>query len=174
MTFSRLLATRVLALAAALLLAGCAAQRSPSVNSVAPPQSRLDGLHDQLRSDLVGTPVAVDRVAGGQVLRIGVPRSDSFEAGRSAVKPALGAVLARVAPSLKANARWAVRVAGPTDGSGKNVALAVDRAAAARDYLVGRGASPLQFLPPLRNAESDALELRIAASAEALSTPPAK
>jgi len=88
-----------------------------------------------------GTGVAVTQTADNQ-LKLEIPSDISFDTGRYDIKPNMRAVLDRFATSLNQNPASTVRIIGHTDSSGSdavNAPLSVNRAAATRDYLVGRG-----------------------------------
>jgi outer membrane protein OmpA-like peptidoglycan-associated protein len=106
----------------------------------APPAERsLASEQRRLSEALRGTPVVVETDRDGR-LRVLVPLEFSFDRRRSAVRPALAAVLDRVAPALRESPRFAVRIQAPPDeGGGGGSNLAQDRAGAVRDYLVGKG-----------------------------------
>lgn len=145
------------ALLALLTLAGCAT--APTTTSgVAPPVSEAppaasagglfgSGLSDalepqrlRLQGALKGTPVVVEATAE-RALRVSVPLKNSFEPGRSAVRPALAAVLDQLAIGFKPYAATAeLRIATPDDATTKVAGrLSKQRHASVRDYLVGRG-----------------------------------
>ena len=84
-----------------------------------------------------GTPVSI-AMADANTLAIDVPLANSFAAGSSAVKPALAAVLNRVATSLRRQPAMRVSIAAPSDANA-GVALASSRAQQVRDHLVSRG-----------------------------------
>ena len=85
-----------------------------------------------------GTPVVITALPN-HVLAVDVPLANSFDAGRADIKPALGAVLDRVAESLRRQAGARVTVGAPAD-AGAPVALALARARAerVREQLVSR------------------------------------
>ena len=88
-----------------------------------------------------GTGVAVSQTADNR-LKLDIPSDVSFDVGRSAIKPNFAPVLTHFATSLNQNQITTVTVIGHTDNTGSdatNNPLSVDRANAARDYLVGRG-----------------------------------
>jgi len=126
-----------------------AAGAAASVSSLADEQSRL-------RQALGGTPVTVELTTEGR-LRIEVPLKHSFDPGRSAVKPALAAVLDRMTPGLRQLARTQVRIAAPPDPNG-SAFLGADRAASTRDYLVIRGIGAARFVTVARGA-ADSVEI---------------
>ncbi|KQW38600.1 hypothetical protein [Rhizobacter sp. Root404] len=84
-----------------------------------------------------GTPVVFSLQQDGS-LRATIPRRFSFDAGAAQVKPPLAAVLDRLAKSQRlAPSRF--RVAAPADPEVRGPALARERAASARDHLIGQG-----------------------------------
>ena len=88
-----------------------------------------------------GTGVAVSQTADNR-LKLDIPSDVSFDVGRSAIKPNFAPVLNHFATSLNQNAVTTVTIIGHTDNTGSdaiNNPLSVDRANAARDYLVSRG-----------------------------------
>ncbi len=89
----------------------------------------------------VGTGVAVSQTADNR-LKLDIPSDVSFDVGRSAIKPNFAPVLDHFATSLNQNNVTTVTIIGHTDNTGSdaiNNPLSVDRADAARDYLVSRG-----------------------------------
>ncbi|HMP10246.1 OmpA family protein [Hydrogenophaga sp.] len=94
-----------------------------------------------------GTGIAVSQTADNR-LRLDVPADAGFDVGRSTVRPNLARVLDQFAGTLNAHNVTTVTIVGHTDSSGSdavNNPLSLDRANAARDYLVGRGVSPSRF-----------------------------
>lgn len=83
-----------------------------------------------------GTPVVI-ALQGPQNLNVEVPLQFSFDAGRADIKPALAAVLERVAESLRRQPGARVSIATPTDPGGPG-ALAQQRAQRVREHLVTR------------------------------------
>jgi outer membrane protein OmpA-like peptidoglycan-associated protein len=142
----------VAALGTALLLAGCALPKV-STPTLPPPVSaaplpaassgawvwspQIESAGSKLRSGLFGSGADVSQTSD-QRLWISLPADTTFAAGRSAVTPAAGAWLDQVAASLRALPRAEVQIVGPVDAKG-GAALAVDRAASARDWMVMRG-----------------------------------
>ena len=89
----------------------------------------------------VGTGVAVTQTNDNR-LKLDIPSDVSFDTGRSAIKPNFGPILNQFATSLNQNSVTNVTIIGHTDSTGSdsiNNPLSVDRAEAARDYLVSRG-----------------------------------
>jgi outer membrane protein OmpA-like peptidoglycan-associated protein len=94
-----------------------------------------------------GTGISVSQTADNR-LRLDIPADAGFDVGRSAVSPNLARVLDRFAGTLNAHNVTSVAIIGHTDSTGTdavNNPLSLDRANAARDYLVGRGVSPVRF-----------------------------
>ena len=88
-----------------------------------------------------GTGVAVSQTQDNR-LKLDIPSDVSFDVGRSAIKSNFAPVLTNFATSLNQNPITTVSIIGHTDSTGAdsvNNPLSVDRANAARDYLVGRG-----------------------------------
>lgn len=139
-------------LAGALALAGCALPKV-APPAVPPPVSaaplttgpagawvwspQLDSAGSRLRSALFGSGADVSQTSD-QRLWISLPADAAFPAGRAAVTPAAGAWLDQVAQALRSMPRAEVQIVGPIDPKG-GAALAVDRAASARDWMVMRG-----------------------------------
>ena len=71
-------------------------------------------------------------------LQLDVPLANSFEAGKADIKPALNAVLDRVAQSLLRQSAARIHVNAPTDAGG-GAALAQSRAQRVRDALGSKG-----------------------------------
>jgi outer membrane protein OmpA-like peptidoglycan-associated protein len=122
---------------------------------------QLEEMAHAMDEDLRGTPVEVSRTEPN-VLRVAVPANYCFDAGRSAVKQPLAAVLDRVAAQLKLKTTLQVVVVGPSDAGDNNALRALDRAAAARDYLIARGVPAARFAV-LNQASPAGLEVRVAA-----------
>lgn len=121
---------------------------------------QLEEMAYAMDEDLRGTPVEVSR-AEPNVLRVAVPANYCFDAGRSAVKQPLAAVLDRVAAQLKLKTTLQVVMVGPSDAGDSNALRALDRAAAARDYLIARGVPAARFAV-LNQASPTGLEIRVA------------
>jgi len=86
-----------------------------------------------------GTPVviAAQPQAAQPTLLVDVPLANSFDAGKADIKPALAAVLERVAESLRRQLGARVTVAAPADPGG-SATLAQQRAERVREHLVSR------------------------------------
>ena len=102
----------------------------------------------------VGTGVAVSQTADNR-LKLDIPSDVSFDTGRSAIKSNFAPVLNQFATSLNQNAITTVTIIGHTDSTGSdsiNNPLSVDRADAARDYLVSRGVARTRIATDGRGA----------------------
>ncbi len=114
-----------------------------------------------LLSFFQGTPVVIAQRSDG-LLGVDVPREFCFDAKRSNVKPALGAVLDKVAESLRRSRARLPTLAAPTDANG-DAALALQRANQMRTHLLGRGVPATQIgLPTVSTAA--AVQLRLDAA----------
>lgn len=150
-----------LLIAAATLLGAC----GTSPTSTAPakgdsaPRPTLAQERQRIADLFQGTPVTL-AIDGDGSLRAEVPLKFSFDAGRAVVKPPLGALLDRLAgsPATRGGAWF---VAAPGDPKSKGNALALERAASTRDYLVGRGADPLRFSVSALAGGGDAAVIRV-------------
>ena len=88
-----------------------------------------------------GTGVAVSQTQDNR-LKLDIPSDVSFDVGRAAIKPNFAPILNQFATSLNQNTVSTVTIIGHTDNTGAdsiNNPLSIDRAEAARDYLVSRG-----------------------------------
>ena len=102
----------------------------------------------------VGTGVAVSQTADNR-LKLDIPSDVSFDTGRSDIKPNFGPILNQFATSLNQNAVTNVTIIGHTDSTGSdavNNPLSIDRAEAARDYLVSRGVARTRIVTDGRGA----------------------
>lgn len=133
---------------------------APRAASTAPPPTTLPAEYKRLSALFQGTPVLIELQRDGS-LRSQVPLKYAFDPGKAVVKPPLAAVLDRLVPSAKLS-NVQVRIAPPAEAKAKAAGSVVrERAASARDYLVGKGVAPTQFAPfaaPL----ADAIEIVIA------------
>jgi outer membrane protein OmpA-like peptidoglycan-associated protein len=84
-----------------------------------------------------GTPVVI-AAQPPITLQLDVPLANSFDAGKADIKPALNAVLDRVAQSLLRQNAARINVNAPSDASG-NAALAQSRAQRVREALGSKG-----------------------------------
>lgn len=164
-----------LALLALLLLPGCGsmpgasappATTAPAAGAAttAPHSTRsLVTERRWLQSWFKGTPVRIHQRANGDV-DVAVPLQFSFDTGQTQVLPALGAVLDKVAETLKRVPQaQLVLIAAPADGSDGGD-LARRRAAAVREQMLARGVADAQLGEP-RAATAAAVQLQLALAA---------
>jgi outer membrane protein OmpA-like peptidoglycan-associated protein len=146
-----------------LVLGGCAS--TPPVGTTPPAVSPRDIAalateRQWLQSWFKDTPVRIEQRGDGPV-SIEVPREFSFEAGRSNVKPALGALLDKVAESLRRTPRVRLALIAAPGDSASAAPLALRRATQVRTHLVDRGVPAVQLGDP-EAAAGDAVQLRLA------------
>ena len=114
-----------------------------------------------------GTPVVIS-LADINTLAVDVPLANSFVAGSSNLKPALVAVLDRVATSLRRQPTLRVSVAAPPDAATNNAALAGARAQQMRAHLMSRGI-PATRMAAVGSARSGApVQLRLLAAVQGI------
>ena len=141
----------------ALWLAGCAAPLVPVPPPPVPPavsaapmpapapsgawtwSPGLDAAAQRLRDSLHGSGVEVAQTTD-QRLWLSLPGVETFPAGRSAITRPAGGWLDQVALALRGLPQAEVQIVGQPDvRQGGGTALALDRAASARDWMVMRG-----------------------------------
>lgn len=131
----------------------------PDADARAAAPSALAAERQWLQSWFEGTPVRIEQERSGPVT-IDVPQRYCFEDGRSEIKPPLGAVLDKLAESLR---RMPVarltRLAAPGD-AGRS-ALALQRGEQVRRHLMARGVPGEQLAPP-SVSDAPAVQLRLA------------
>ena len=112
-----------------------------------------------LQSWFEGTPVLIAQRGDGAIT-VDVPREFCFEPGRSNVKPALAAVLNKLAESLQRVplARLPL-LAAPDDATG-TATLAMDRAVQVHKHLLSRGVPAARLGKPTA-ATAAAVQLRM-------------
>lgn len=162
----------VVALLALLVLHGCATVSPSAPEPPVPPKpspppaprpAALAVERQWLQSWFKGTPVRIEQ-RSESAFSIEVPRDYCFDAGRSAVKPPLAAVLDKLAQSLlrKPEARVEL-LAAPGDAAGAS-ALAQQRGDNVRKHLLARGVSSRQLAAPSAT-DVAAVQLRIGLAA---------
>jgi outer membrane protein OmpA-like peptidoglycan-associated protein len=145
-------------LAALLAIALCACTTTPVPEKPSAP-SALTTERQWLQSWFKGTPVVIAQPSDGSA-SVEVPREFCFTPGRTDVRPALGAVLDKMAESLRrVPALRLPLIAAPEDGAGES-ALALKRATQVRTHLVSRGVPPRQLGTPSA-ATAAAVQLRL-------------
>jgi hypothetical protein len=97
-----------------------------------------------------------------------VPLVHSFDAGSATPKPALGAVLDRVAESLRRQGATRVSVAAAADAGGPS-ALAQARAAKVREHLAVRGVAGTRISTAPAATPGAAVQLRLSMIAAPIS-----
>ena len=102
----------------------------------APPATPLATEQRWMEDWFRGTPVVI-AVQNNSVLQVDVPLANSFDAGKSDIKPALAAVLERVSESLRRQVGARITVSTPGDPGGA-ATLAQARATKVREHLVAR------------------------------------
>ncbi|WP_428421405.1 hypothetical protein [Methylibium sp.] len=117
----------------------------------------LEAQRVRLKEALKGTPVVIDST-GDHRLRVEVPTKHAFDPQRTAVKPALAAVLDQFATGFKPHAATTELQIGAAADDKASGRIVQDRAASVRDYLVGRGV-PISRIVGLGRAEGAGLEL---------------
>lgn len=119
----------------------------------------LESQRTRLKQALSGTPVVIEATEDRR-LRVEVPSRFSFDPGRAAVKPALGAVLDQLAVGFKPQAATTELRVGVPAGEDASPRLVQERGASTRDYLVGRGV-PVSRIMAVGRAEGGALEILV-------------
>jgi outer membrane protein OmpA-like peptidoglycan-associated protein len=105
----------------------------PSAPAASPLTTEQRFLEDWFR----GTPVVI-AAQPPTILQVDVPLANSFDAGKADVKPALNAVLERVAESLRRQPAGRLLVSTPADAGG-NATLGQQRSQKVRDLLIIKG-----------------------------------
>ena len=93
------------------------------------------------------TPVAIGQRSDGTVT-IEVPRDFCFDRGKSVVKPALAAVLDKVAESMRRVPSASLPLLAAPEDAGGATRLALQRSTEIRDYLRGRGVAATRLGSP--------------------------
>jgi len=155
-----------LVLAVALLLGGCASAPPPGPPTAQQRAGAVEALVTErqwLEAWFKGTPVRIAQRADGAI-DIEVPREFCFDAGGDVIKPALAAVLDKLAESLR-RAQFArvPLIAAPADPAAAP-ALALQRAAQVRDALASRGIAQARLGNPAV-AVAPTLHLHVVAAA---------
>ena len=94
-----------------------------------------------MEQSTAGTGIAVSQTNDNR-LKLDIPSDVSFDTGRAALKPNFAPILNQFASSLNQHPVTTITIIGHTDSTGSdaiNNPLSVQRANAARDYLVSRG-----------------------------------
>jgi outer membrane protein OmpA-like peptidoglycan-associated protein len=135
---------------------------------------KMGDTSQRLRGALFGSGIDVSQTTD-QRLWLSLPVEAVFPKGRSAVVPGATANLDKVAQALRDNSRAQVQIVGDADpGASGQAALALDRAASARDWIVSRGVPASRIVVASRNArpaaENDTRRLDILIGERAATT----
>lgn len=158
------------ALIVASVVAGCAGVTSPD-SSPPPPTTAAQRTaaaqtlaveRQWLGSWFRDTPVRIAQRGDGAV-SVEVPREFSFDPGKSGVKPALAAVLDKVAESLRRAPQAQVALLAAPDDAAITTPLAMQRAERVRAHLRSRGVAEARLGKP-SSAATAAVHLRLVAS----------
>lgn len=159
----------VLALVVMLAVCGCASVAPPAPS--APPSTAdqraavpaaLAVERQWLQSWFQGTPVQIAQHNDGAVT-IEVPREFCFDPGRSSVKPALAAVLDKVAESLRRMPLARLPLLAAPDDENGSAPLALQRAVNMQKHLLSRGVPAARLGKPAATAAA-AVQLRMEAA----------
>jgi outer membrane protein OmpA-like peptidoglycan-associated protein len=113
---------------------------------------KMGDTSQRLRGALFGSGIDVSQTTD-QRLWLSLPVETVFPKGRSAVVPGATANLDKVAQALRDNSRAQVQIVGDADpGASGQAALALDRAASARDWIVSRGVPASRIVVASRNS----------------------
>jgi outer membrane protein OmpA-like peptidoglycan-associated protein len=135
---------------------------APSATVPAAPAPRPSSLaveRQWLQSWFEGTPVRITQRSEA-AFTVDVPRDYCFDAGRSAIKPPLAAVLDKLAQSLQRKPAARVELLAAPGDTAAASALAQQRADNVRKHLIERGVSSEQLGPPTTTSVA-AVQLRI-------------
>jgi outer membrane protein OmpA-like peptidoglycan-associated protein len=162
-TARRILLLSLPCVAAGLVACGTAPPPRAARPEVAPPRPPTEPPlvveRRWLQQWFEGTPVAIT-LQRDEALSVSVPREFCFDNGRHAVKPALAAVLDKVAESLRRQRLARLDQMAVPDDTAANAALLRRRGQAVRQHLLGRGVPEARLALPAA-AASPALQLRI-------------
>lgn len=107
-----------------------------------------------------GTPVVIVQ-RDDHTVSVDVPREFCFEAGHSRVKPALAAVLDKLAESLRRHPQARLgQLAAPGDATATSSPLAMQRASQVRSHLLGRAVPATRLASPMVTTAA-AVQLRL-------------
>ena len=161
--------------AASLALGACTSVTPPGSAAPAAPQSAADqraaapaalGVERQwLQSWFKDTPVRITQRSDGAVT-VDVPVAFCFDVGRSSIKPALAAVLDKVAESMRRVRTMRLPLLAAPEGAPGTAALAAQRALQMQKHLLNRGVAAARLGPPTASTEA-AVQLRLEAASPA-------
>lgn len=102
---------------------------------------KMEAQKREMEAATAGTGVEVTKTEDNR-LKLEIPSDISFDSGRADIKPNFRPILDKFASGLQGNQAAKVTIIGHTDSTGSdavNDPLSVNRAASARNYLVGKG-----------------------------------
>ena len=156
---------------AAMLLPGCSstAPTAPTGPGTPPPTAEqravapaaLNTERQWLQSWFKDTPVRIAQ-RGEAAITVDVPLEFCFDAGRSTIKPALAAVLDKVAESMRRVPAMRLPMVAAPDGAAGTAPLATQRAAQVHKHLLNRGVAAARLGPPSSTPVA-AVQLRLEA-----------
>jgi outer membrane protein OmpA-like peptidoglycan-associated protein len=153
-------------LAGVVALAGCGSAgppvATPSVPKTEPHSASAGPLvveRQWLQAWFRGTPVQIAQRGDGAV-SVEVPRAFCFEPGRSELKPALAAVLDKVAESLRRLPQARVPLLAAPDDAGGPAGLALERAGRVQRHLQAHGVAAARLGKPVATVAA-AVQLRL-------------
>jgi outer membrane protein OmpA-like peptidoglycan-associated protein len=159
----------LLLLLVAAALAGCAGVTpAPSPPPPTTPAQRTAAAEQlQVERQWLGqwfrdTPVKIAQRGDGAV-SVEVPREFSFDAGKTSVKPALAAVLDKVAESLRRAPQAQVALLAAPDDGAVTTPLATQRAERVREHLRAKGVADARLGRP-SPAAAGTVHLRLVAA----------
>ena len=115
-----------------------------------------------LQSWFKDTPVRIAQRSDGAVT-VDVPVEFCFDTGRSTVKPALAAVLDKVAESMRRVPAMRLPLLAAPEGATGSAQLAAQRALQMHKHLLNRGVAAARLGPPTNTAAA-AVQLRLEAA----------
>lgn len=157
-----------LTLIVAFALSGCASVAPPAPPPPSTPAQRTAAAEalaverQWLGSWFRDTPVRIAQRGDGAV-SVEVPREFSFDPGKSSVKPALAAVLDKIAESLRRAPQAQVALLAAPDDAEVTTPLALQRAERLREHLRSRGVAGARLGKPSA-AASTTVNLRLIAA----------
>ena len=118
-----------------------------------------------LQSWFKDTPVRIEQRSDGAIT-VEVPVAFCFDAGRSTVKPALAAVLDKVAESMRRVPAMRLPLLAAPEGATGSRPLALQRAMQIQKHLMNRGVAAARLGAPTASAEAE-VQLRLEAASPA-------
>ena len=156
----------------ALAVAACTSVKAPGPPGQSAPPSSADqraaasatmGVERQwLQSWFKDTPVRIAQRSDGAVT-VDIPVEFSFDTGRSTVKPALAAVLDKVAESMRRVPAMRLPLLAAPEGATGGAPLAAQRALQVQKHLLNRGVAAARIGPPTSTTAA-AVQLRLEAA----------